>query len=200
MVEMDEIIQEIEKHRHEFYRYILRSVWDTAVAEDVFSAAVLAAWENKNKYTPGTNFRAWMYRIITNKCYVANRQTKRTPVALEDVPESAFLETHQSLAFRPVLEDPSHVLEECGDEVLNAVQKLSDVQRDCLLLRSIEKFSYKDIADILDIPVGTVMTHLSRGRAKMRQELCAYAQSKGVIREMPRILDKDMDSIAGQSA
>lgn len=188
---MDDFIQKIEKHRNEFYRYIHRTVWDSGVADDVFSAAVLAAWENKHKFTLGTNFRAWMYRIITNKCYVANRNIQRTPSNIDDVPEMAFLEVHHSVAYRPVLEDPEHVLQECSAEVLVAVQNLSDVQRDCLLLRSIEKFSYKEIAEVLDIPVGTVMTHLSRGRAKLRLELTAYAKQQGIIREMPRVIERN---------
>ena len=77
-VKTDEFVEKIEKHRDEFFRFILRNVWDSGVAEDVFSTAVLAAYENRQKYTPGTNFRAWMFRIITNKCFVANRETSRT--------------------------------------------------------------------------------------------------------------------------
>jgi RNA polymerase sigma-70 factor (ECF subfamily) len=197
---MDDFMQKIEKHRNEFYRYIHRTVWDSGVADDVFSAAVLAAWENKHKFTPGTNFRAWMYKIITNKCYVANRNIQRTPSNIEDVPETAFLEVHQSVAYRPVLEDPEHVLEECSSEVLVAVQNLSDAQRDCLLLRSIEKFSYKEIAEVLDIPVGTVMTHLSRGRAKLRLELTDYARQQGIIRKMPRIVGRDEQDTNAETA
>lgn len=188
---MDDFIEQIERYRDEFYRYVLRTLWDPGMAEDVFSSAVLAAWENKHKFTPGTNFRAWVYRIITNKCYVANRVTGRTPAPIDDVPESAFLMLPQDRGYYDVLEKPGEVMEECGDEVYHAMEKLSPAQRTCLLLRGVEKFSYKEIAEIMEIPVGTVMTHLSRGRAKMRKELLTYAREQGIVRSMPRVLPRE---------
>jgi hypothetical protein len=54
----------------------------------------------------------------------------------------------------------------------------------------VEKFSYKEIADIMEIPVGTVMTHLSRGRAKLRKELLSYAQAQGIVRNLPRLIPR----------
>src|SRR5690606_27177160 len=151
--------------------YVLRVAWDSSVADDVFSSAVLAAWENRHKFTPGSNFRAWMYRIITNKCFVANRETRRTPRPLEEVPETALLDLSQDRSYLDVLENPDSFLEQCGDEVNHALKQLSTSQRTCILLRGVEKFSYKEIAEIMEIPVGTVMTHLSRGRAKLRAAL-----------------------------
>jgi len=65
----------IEKHRHEFYRYIRRTAWDSQAADDIFSSAVLAAWENRHKFTPGTNVRAWMFRIITTCRRIPNTAT-----------------------------------------------------------------------------------------------------------------------------
>ena len=187
---MDDFIEQIERYRDEFYRYVVRTLWDPGMAEDVFSSAVLAAWENQHKFTPGTNFRAWMYRIITNKCYVANRVTGRTPAPIDEVPESAFLALTEDRGYFDVLENPAEVLEACGDEVNRALEQLSPAQRTSLLLRGVERFSYKEIAEIMDIPVGTVMTHLSRGRAKLRKELLEYAREQGIVRMMPRILPR----------
>lgn len=187
---MEDFLEQLEKHRHEFYRYVLRTVWDTGVAEDVFSSGVLAAWENRHKFRPGTNFRAWMYRIFTNKCFVANRQTMRTPLPLEAVPEARLMDLDAEPGYGDVLEDATDFLEQCSDEVVRAFKSLSTAQRTCILLRSAEKFSYKEIAEIMDIPVGTVMTHLSRGRAKLRKELLEYAQARGVVRSRPRLIPK----------
>jgi len=187
---MDDFIEQVDRYRDEFYRYTVRTLWDPGMADDVFSSAVLAAWENQHKFTPGTNFRAWMYRIITNKCYVANRHTGRTPAPIDDISESAFLSLQDDRGYYDVLERPHEVLEACGDEVHRALVNLSPAQRKCLLLRGVEKFSYKEIAEIMDIPVGTVMTHLSRGRAKMRKELLHYAQKEGIVRTMPRLIPK----------
>lgn len=199
---MNDFIEQVERYRDEFYRYVLRTLWDPGMADDVFSSAVLAAWENQHKFTPGTNFRAWMYRIITNKCYVANRVTGRTPAPIDDVPESSFLTLSGEHGYYDVLENPQEVLEECGDEVNVALEKLSAAQRTCLLLRGVEKFSYKEIADIMEIPVGTVMTHLSRGRAKLRKELLVYAQKQGIVRNLPRLIPRalrDTDETGSRS-
>jgi len=187
---MEDFTEQLERYRHELYRYVLRTVWDTGVADDVFANAVLAAWENRHKFTPGTNFRAWMYRIATNKCFVANRDTMRTPAPLDEVPENQFVGLDDEPGYGDVLADPGPFLEQCGDEVLQAFKLLSTAQRSCILLRSAEKFSYKEIAEILDMPVGTVMTHLARGRAKLRKELLVYAQEQGIVRSRPRLLHK----------
>lgn len=187
---MDDFLEQVERYRDEFYRYVIRTLWDSGMADDVFSSAVLAAWENQHKFTPGTNFRAWMYRIITNKCYVANRVTGRTPAPIDGVPESAFMALSEDRGYYDVLDDPKRVMESCGDELNAALEKLSPPQRTCILLRGVEKFSYKEIAEIMDIPVGTVMTHLSRGRAKLRKELLVYAQEQGIVRTMPRVLPR----------
>lgn len=187
---MDDFLKQVEKYKDEFYRYVLRVVWDSGVADDVFSSAVLAAWENRQKFTPGTNFRAWMYRIITNKCFVANREIRRTPAPLDDVPEMSLLALKDEHSYRDVLEEPEYFLQQCGDELYRAMKLLSTAQRTCLLLRSVERFSYKEIADIMEIPVGTVMTHLSRGRAKLRVELLEYALQQGIVRSRPRLLPR----------
>ena len=198
--EMEDFMEHIEKHRNEFYRYVLRTVWDTGVADDVFSAAILAAWENRHKFTPGTNFRAWVYRIITNKCFVANRETGRTPKPIDDVPESALSTMHKEPVYQDVLKDPEPFLDQCGDEVKRALRELSTAQRSCILLRGVEKFSYKEIAEILDIPAGTVMTHLSRGRAKLRKELLEYAQEQGVVRKRPNLVPLENDKETSRKA
>jgi RNA polymerase sigma-70 factor (ECF subfamily) len=184
---MDEFLVLIEKHRDEFYRYIYRTAWDSGVADDIFSEAVLAAYQNRDKFQLGTNFRAWMFRIITNKCYVANRHTARSADSLDDGwREFAALE-HQA-DYTQILENPESFLEKCGDEILRALKKLNTAERSCLLLRTAEHFSYQEIADILDIPIGTVMTHLSRGRAKLRNDLLDYAREEGVIKPALEIM------------
>lgn len=181
---MDEFLEKIERHRDEFFRFIKRNVWDTGVAEDVFGQGVLAAYENRAKYTPGTNFRAWMFRILLNKCYVANRETGRAFQSL-DHPAAKDVPAREYENFGDIVSDPKAVLEECGDEVFRAFRGLSTAQRSCIMLRGIEKFSYQEIAEIMEIPVGTVMTHLARGRKKLRVELTEYAQEMGVIRSFP---------------
>ena len=181
---MDEFLEKIEKHRHEFYRFVHRNVWDSGVSEDVFSQAVLAAYENRHKYTPGTNFRAWMFRILMKKCFVANRETARAFEPLDGSGAAHALVADPTPSIS-AYDDPVAVLEQCGDEVFRAFRGISTAQRTCILLRGVERFSYQEIAEIMEIPVGTVMTHLARGRKKLREELAVYAKETGIIREFP---------------
>lgn len=196
----DEFLVLVDKHRDEYYRYANRILWDSAMADDVFASAVLAAFENRAKFTPGTNFRAWMYRIITNKCYVANRETSRAFQPLDELgPDIASVEA--DAGYRDVLADPDYFIEQCGDEMKAAFRRLSTAERSCLMLRAIERFSYKEIAETLDMPVGTVMTHLSRGRAKLRSDLLEYGKERGVVRAFPRLVPReDEDERKGMAA
>lgn len=176
-----EFMELVEQYRDELFRYILRQAWDSQVAEDVFASSVLAAFENRHKFQPGTNFRAWMYRIITNKVFVANRHVGRRFDSLDEAGAERVPEPERKVAY-DVVSDPQTVLEEVSDEVVAALRHLSDNERACILLRGVEGFSYKEIAEILEMPTGTVMTHLSRGRAKLRRELGDYARSSGVLK------------------
>ncbi|MBI4556729.1 MAG: RNA polymerase sigma factor [Candidatus Hydrogenedentes bacterium] len=187
-----EFIGLVERHRHEFYRFVLRNVWDSGVADDVFSEAVLAAYENRHKFAVGTNFRAWMFRILLNKCFVANREIGRAPASLE-TSGADLVALGDAPGYRDALRDPDEFLEQCGDEVYRAFRQLSTAQRACLLLRVLERFSYQEIAEILEMPVGTVMTHLSRGRAKMRKALLEYALERGIVRSFPRLVPRAAD-------
>lgn len=191
---MEEFMKQLEMHRHELYRFVVRTVWDTGVAEDVFSSAVLAAWENWDKFSVGTNYRAWMYRIITNKCYVANRVTTRRPMPLPEESDGGWSSLGGDRGYQSVLEDSEDFLEQCGDEVHWAFKSLSTSQRMCILLKSVERFSYREIAETLDIPLGTVMTHLARGRAKLRLSLLDYARDQGIVRRKPSLIPlKDVE-------
>jgi RNA polymerase sigma-70 factor (ECF subfamily) len=185
-ISMDEFEEKLGAHRNEFFRFILRNVWDSGVAEDVFSQAVLAAYENRSKYTPGTNFRAWMFRILTNKCFVTNRETGRTFERLDES-TSDLLAVGEAQGYGDLLADPRDFLEQCGDEVYRAFRRLSTAERSCILLRDVERFSYQEIADIMEIPNGTVMTHLARGRKKLREELLDYAKDAGIVRTFPHL-------------
>ena len=175
----NEFMEMLEHYRHEFYRYVLRNVWNPDTAEDVMSSAILAAYKQLDKFQKGTNFRAWMYRILTNKCFVANRETQSSSIDLDSIDESLFTADEENL--KRAYADPKSFLAECGDELNKAMRQLSTAERSCLLLLTMEKYSYKEIASILDMPVGTVMTHLARGRAKLRRLLVEYAKSEGIL-------------------
>ncbi len=177
---MDDFLNKIETYKDEFYRYIYRNVWDSGIADDVFSSAILVAYQKQKSFRQGSNFRAWMYKILTNKCFSANKETNRKQENIEDF-ENSFIALSEDSTYNNILEDPEDFLSLCGDEVFIAFRVLSTSERSCILLKGVESFSYKEISEILEIPVGTVMTHLSRGRTKLRKELLSYAKSEGII-------------------
>lgn len=178
---MNEMLTLIEKHKDEFHRFVYRNVWNPSAAEDVFSSAVLVALSGHARFTPGSNFRAWMYKILANKCFVANRERARAGTDLDSA-ASELLSLYDRPEYTDVLGDPEKFIESCGDEVVRAFKRLTTAERSCILLRSVEAFSYKEIAESLGMPVGTVMTHLARGRAKLRTDLLEYAESEGIVR------------------
>lgn len=180
-----EILSAIERHRDQLYRFALRTVWDSSMADDVFASTVLAAYENRDKFVPGTNFRAWIFKILVNKCFVANREVRRAGEVLTDAVADQLSTERMG---DEISRDPQDFLEQCGDEVFHAFRKLSTAQRSCILLKDVERFSYQEIAQALGIPVGTVMTHLNRGRALLRKELLEYAQRMGIVRALPKLV------------
>lgn len=179
MISDTEFITTVEKHRDEFYRFVRRTLWNSADADDVFSDSVFIAYKNRSSFTEGTNFRAWMFKILLNKCYVANRDTARASVHLDSVEE--WVSTKEEDGYEKMLDDPEWFVDQVEDEVLQAMNKLRTIEKACLLLLTFEKYSYKEISVALEIPVGTVITHLSRGRKRMRKTLLSFARTKGIL-------------------
>ena len=107
-----------------------------------------------------------MYRILTNKAFVHNRKSRRLSIAL-----AAPLPDDKASGREDVCTDPERFIEQISDDVASALKAMRPPERRCILLRAMEECSYKEIAEVLDIPVGTVMTHLSRGRARARRML-----------------------------
>lgn len=169
----------VEKHRHEYYAFIRHSLWNKDQAEDVFSSAVLAAYENRKSFRKGSNFRAWMYKILVNKCFAANRKNKTNVQDIEQVDQELLIEERKK--YYSFLEDPKEFIIQCGDEILKALSQLNTLERTCFLLFAAGEYSYKEISQIIEIPAASVSTHMSRGRAKLRKILFDYARQHGFI-------------------
>ena len=166
-----QFMEQLETYRDEFYAFIYRKLNDKSLAEDIFSEAVLAAYSSLPKFKAGSNFRAWMYRILLNKVYVANRKRAREmPALLDRLAEQAAPEAPRGYMY------DSNFTEEISDELVDALQALHPGYRDCFLMRVFEGRSYKEIAEKLNIPVGTVMTNLSRARKKLKAHLVGSSQ------------------------
>ena len=143
---------------------------DRDLAEDLVQETMMQALKSFHRYEPGTNCKAWLTTIMYNTHYKQLR--KQTNLKLVDDPEEQILNT---LTFEP--EIPQRLTDE---DVIEAVKKLPTIFRDIILLCDVEDFSYKEISSMLDIPMGTVMSRLHRGRRLLRGELAVTAREYGI--------------------
>ncbi len=181
-----EFVGLLEPERAALWRYAQRMCWDKAVAEDCLQEATMIAFRKFDVFTLGTSFRAWMFRILSNTILNANNQLRRNlkrQVLSEDMDLVAALEREE--AYDQVLQDPETLLSQVSDEVRGAVKSLPATERMVFLLRAVEGFAYKEIAAALEIPIGTVMSHLFRARARLREFLADYVATEGFQRVTP---------------
>jgi RNA polymerase sigma-70 factor (ECF subfamily) len=140
---------------------------DHAEAEDLAQEALSKALRAFDSFTPDSNFKAWIFRILRNTFL-----TSRTGIAAM---RTSFLEDHEGLEDSTAAPDltPEQTLIQLDDAaaVQQALLQLPPPLRDCLLLCDVEELKYKEIAAILDVPVGTVMSRISRARAALRAHL-----------------------------
>ncbi len=153
-------------------------------AEDLIQETYLKAYKYYDKFQEGTNFKAWLFKILKNTFINRYRKKQQEPAlaAFSEI-EDAF-ETLVSAERPGSLPSPEErLLENVLDEhVQRAVDELPPDYRMVVLLADLEDFSYKEIAEILDIPVGTVMSRLYRGRRQLEQVMLDYARDRGYLR------------------
>ena len=158
-------------HLTDLYRTASFLLRDTHEAEDLIQETYLEAWKSFHRFELGTNCRAWLFKIMFHRLHhVRRRLLKTSRVITIDAQEG-----QDELAAEPVV--PQEIRDE---DVLNALEKVAVEFREIVLLADVEEFSYKEIAETLRIPLGTVMSRLSRGRKLLRQELAAVARSYGI--------------------
>jgi RNA polymerase sigma-70 factor, ECF subfamily len=162
-------------HLNDLYRAARRLLGSPTEAEDVVQETYLLAWRSFDRFEPGTSCRAWLFTILFNALRHYRRKwfdrtvTGETAAILED-----------GLRYTPP------VPEELTDEdVLAALDGIPPDFRAVVLLADVQEFSYKEIADILKVPMGTVMSRLSRGRQLLRSTLAELARSYGLKKGLP---------------
>ncbi|CAN5857996.1 N/A [soil metagenome] len=165
--------------------YCRRSLWDRGEVADVLQSAIANAFRDFDLFAEGTNFRAWIFRYVNNEILNANRRAARAPRPLATAGEEPAEEGGQVAMEGPLAEalrdDPDAILDRCDDVLAEAIRDLPTGERAVFLLRSIGEFKYREMAEILGIPIGTVMTHLSRGRGRLRQRLAEFGKEHGLL-------------------
>jgi RNA polymerase sigma-70 factor (ECF subfamily) len=156
-------------HMNDLYAAARRILGNRTEAEDVVQETYLQAWKSFHRFEPGTNIRAWMYKIMFHVIHHYRRKAYRL-LTVNESKESIF----DQLYYEPPIPQ-----ELSDDEVLAALDRVPEHFRAVILLADVQEFSYKEAAEALGVPIGTVMSRLNRGRKLLRAMLAGVAASYG---------------------
>ena len=173
-------------HLDALHAYALHLCRDSADADDLVQETYIKALSNFASYQTGTNCRAWLFRILTNTFFNMRRSRKRHNPIDSEMPELelALAESAQDRGiYRPI--DMQLLDGVVSKHVTDALDALPPEFRTVLLLADLHDFSYKEIADVVECPVGTVMSRLFRARKAMQKRLLNHAVQEGIITKPP---------------
>jgi RNA polymerase sigma-70 factor (ECF subfamily) len=168
----------------QLYSAALRMTRNQADAEDLVQEAYLRAYRSFHTFKEGTNLRAWLFRILTN-AYINKYRAKQRRPQETDLADVEDLYLYRRLGAFETAAAAMSAEEQfldmfTDDEVKRALEDLPENFRLPVLLADVEGFAYKEIAEMLDIPIGTVMSRLHRGRKAMQRALYDYAEARGI--------------------
>ncbi|MGH7563376.1 MAG: sigma-70 family RNA polymerase sigma factor [Gemmatimonadota bacterium] len=182
--------EECLSHLDALYGTALRMTANPQDAEDLVQETFLKAIKNLHRYRDGGSCKAWLFRILTNTYIDRYRKARRSPIPVE-LDEEGTTGLYDRMVDTPGEAGPPPLdlqgLDDflgrfVADEVKQALDGLPEIFRSAIALRDIEGFSYQEIADMLEIPIGTVMSRLFRGRRLLQDALREYAVGEGYAR------------------
>ena len=187
MTTREDFTHDAMQHAPQLFSTAMRMTRNRSDAEDLVQETFIKAWRSFTTYQQGTNLRAWLFRIMTNT-YINKynaQQRKPTETELDDVEELFLYKRLGSVDQSQLSQSAEDQMLSLftDDEVKKALEELPDQFRIPVLMSDVEGFSYKEIAEILEIPLGTVMSRLHRGRKSMQKMLYEYAKERGLINE-----------------
>ncbi|MGH9089335.1 MAG: sigma-70 family RNA polymerase sigma factor [Acidimicrobiales bacterium] len=189
MADRARFTEQAMEHMPALYTAALRMTRNPSDAEDLVQETYLKAYRAFGGFTEGTNLRAWLYRILTNTYINAYRAAKRRP-EVSDVEDVEDLYLYRRLVPTDGMRTGRSAEDEAldsftDDEVKAAIESLPDAFRIAVLLADVEGFSYKEIAEITDVPIGTVMSRIHRGRRALQKALHQFAEARGLVGAEP---------------
>ena len=193
MADQKEFAREAMQYTPQLYSTALRMTRNPADAEDLVQETFLRAYRAFDHYEDGTNLRAWLFRIMTNT-YINMYRKKQRQVQETELGDVEDLFLYRRLRWF----DSNAVAESAESQMLalfpeaavrDAVEALPEEYRVPMLLADVQGFSYKEIAEILDIKIGTVMSRLHRGRTRLQKALYDHAKERGIVQESSDLME-----------
>lgn len=169
--------------RRELETYCRRLVWNEQDAPDALQNAAMNAFKAFTRYHEDRNFRGWMFKILTHEVFKLNRkhgQLEQFEYQVEPEELDALPTLESNAEYRDWLNAPDALADALDQQLLAALKTLTEAERAVLLMRAIGEFRYREIAEALDIPLGSVMGNLARARKKM-QDAILRSQRRSVL-------------------
>lgn len=184
MADQANFAEQAMEYMDQLYSTALRMTRNKADAEDLIQETYLKGYRGFGGFTEGTNLRAWLFRILTNTYINSYRKKQRRPI------ETDLADVQDMFLYRRLGGDKADLSKSAEDtlmehlaegEIRTAIEDLPEQYRLAVLLADVEGFAYKEIAEILDVPIGTVMSRLHRGRKRLQEQLMEFGQRRGYV-------------------